>query len=396
MQNHETSSLIIVNSEKELNNAIDLVNKEQYTAIDIRASFTLTNNVNSIEKSVEIFSSNNCEIKDGGFGLLSIINGAYVCFSASSLGNGTSVVDGSTLVGKTGGSLSNLIIQNDGNFIINSGERFFIQNDITIQSGSNIAAGMLVDGILFNNGKISATQGIITTGAANQRNFIDSIKLGQPSICDLDLQSESYLKINSNIKLLAGKVTVNPICKVISDGTSSIWSKDVIKVIGNNIQDSGTIQGVSVNDIELIDGGLFCGMADNNGFCDFKNTKANTIINTSGIFDMGVSGICTVNYYKQQTGNLQLTLKDFSGNASLLKILNTLEISGGKFLIYSYLQYVPEGTKSQKIKIVESISTNINLQQLANIASFVSFPSGIAPSVEIDGNALYLILTVSS
>lgn len=401
MQNGETG-FIIVNSENELNNAIAFVNKGGASKIDIQTSFILTKNTNHIEKSVDIISSNNSELKDGGFTLLHIKNGAQVSFAVSSLGTGVNIVDGcgcgSALIGKTGGSLANLTVQNDGIFIVNSGERFFVQNEINILPGSGIAAGMRVDGILFNNGKISATQGIITTGAINQGSFIDSIKLGQPSICDLDLVSESYLKINSNIKLLAGKVNVNPMCSITSDGTSLIWSKDIIKVLGNNMQISGSIQGVNVNDIELIDSGLFCGVTNSaTGFCEFKNGKANSILNTSGVFDMGISGTCTVNYYKQINGTLQFTLKDFTATASLLKIFNGLSIEGGKFIISSYLQYIPPHTTTfQKIKIVESISNTINLQQLAKIVTFANFPTGVMPSVTVEGNYLYLILNIST
>jgi len=389
----------VVTTEAEFNNAINMVNQNQCSMIDIQASFTLTNDTNKITNSVGIMSSNSSRITDGGYAVLHISKGAQVTFSVNAGGgSGTCVIDGSgedsALIGKTGGAIANLMIQNDGVLVIEQPDMFS-----TSAININPISGMRIRGILLNSGPITVTESIIQAGPVQKSSYSaklmgkDNFQLAAPCFGALNLSYESYLMIASGITLLAGKTTVYPMCYISSDGTGSIWSKDKIDVMGSVMHASGMIQGVNVHYVELFNGGIFCGALNADGSAVFNNGKADRIQNTSGVFDMGISGNCTVGEYVQTGGTLQFEIPNFTGVASFLNISKSAEITGGKFLISSGLYFVPDGTTSQTIKLITAPNPDV-LNKLSSMVQFSSFPSGITPSVSVTGNTLNLVLTV--
>lgn len=393
---------VSVSSETELNAAIAKVNAGETNTIDIVASFSLSADTTAFQKDATVTSSTDSEIQDGGFAVLTVEQGAAVTYGVRASGTGRSIINGnrsnSRLKGVTGGALPNLTVGNDAGFEIPAGERFTIDGNLTL----GVYGGLILGGILFNRLPVVTAQSIITVkgtpeGQSGRSCLDEDLKLAQPAMGPLTLEDESFLKIDLGVFFIVGRTAIDKICQVSSDGTASLWSKDTIEVVGNNFQDPGSIQGTNVHKIELKDGGQFCGIvSDSHPHGVFNGNSAHTIINTSGDFQMGATGTCSVRNYQQSGGNLKFQIDNFKGLNAHLTLTDTVDVSGGTLEINAGIFFVPVGTKSTVSTLITAPGSSAGLQSLAQRARFNAFPDGITPSVRISGDALELVLTVSS
>lgn len=227
--------------------------------------------------------------------------------------------------------------------------------------------------------------------------------MAQPAIGDLTVGYETFLKIDPRTTLIAGKINVQTLGTILSDGTGAIWSSETITVSAQNwIQVPGTIQGVDVPKIELLpcdsNGGVYCGASNQASpyypYGYYLNGHADAIVNKGGTFSMGAHGTCTVDSYTQTAGTLKFHVLNFKGENSHLVLGSDSAATGGKLEIISYLQYVPDGTQSTSTKIISGPPAV--LESLRGLVSFDgSFPDGITPSLAIFGSDMHLVLTVS-
>eukprot|EP00903_Cladosiphon_okamuranus_P001782 g1780.t1 len=393
---------VTVSSEAEFNAAISKVNAGEASTIDIAASFSLSGDTTAFEKDAVVTSSTNSEIHDVGFAVLTVNLGACVTFGVRATGTGRSIINGngdnSCLKGVTGGALPNLTVGDDAGFEIPSGERFTIDGNLTL----GVFGGLKLGGILFNRLPVETAQSIIIVngtpeGQSGRNSLEEDLRLAQPAMGPLTLEDESSVKIDPGVFFIVGQTSINKICQVCSDGTASLWSKDTIEVVGNNFQDPGSIQGTNVHKIELKDGGKFSGViTGSHPHGVFNGNTAHTIINTSGDFQMGSTGTCTVKNYQQSGGNLKFQIDNFKGETAHLTLSETVDVTGGALEINAGLYYVPAGTQSTVSTLITAPGSSIGLQNLAQRARFNAFPDGLTPTVRISGDTLELVLTLSS
>jgi len=398
----DSTVILTVSNETEYNAAISKVNAGLAGTIDIVSSFSLSADASALTKSAVIRSSTNSEIQDAGFAALHARNGAVVTLGMRVTGTGTSIVDGQgkngKLVGVSGGALANLTVGDDATLEIPEGERFLVEGTLTL----GLQGGLVLAGILFNSLPVVTAQSLITVKgspeARSGRNSLDEeVLLAQPSMGPLDLSDESFLTIDPGVFLILGKTTIGKICQLSSNGTASVWSKDTIEVIGNNFQDPGSFQGTNVHKIELKDGGQFCGIvSDAHPHGVFNGNTAHTLTNTSGDFQIGAEGACTVKNYFQSGGNLKFQIDNFNGRTAHLTLSDTVDVTGGTLQINAGLYYVPPGTRSTVSTLITAPGSSAGLHDLAQRVQFNAFPDGITPSVEVSGDKLNLVLTVAS
>ncbi|MEM5582213.1 hypothetical protein WNZ15_07090 [Roseibium sp. AS2] len=403
-----TESIIqTVSTEAEFNSAIALVNSGQIQTIDVVGSFTLSADTTPIQKNAEIRSSTDSEIHDGGFSVIRVENGAQVMFSVRAKGTGTSHVDGpngTALMGIAGGSLAN-VFANNGLFHIPPGEMFSTEA-VSITNFAELKLG----GRLFNEGEVSVSSEslVIVENRPQDKSVRDSMvehyKTAEPAMgaLTMEYQSETFMTIPADTVVIVGKTTIDTLSKVSSDGTGTVWSADTIKVSGNNFQDPGEIVGTNVNKIELINSGRFCGKTSAtypHGV--FEGNTADTVINTSGDFQMGTMGSCSVKHYKQTGGDLRFVIDNFKGRTAHLTLWESVDVSGGTLEIIAGLFYIPDGTKSTVSTLITAPGSSAGLQELAQRVAFKGFHEiepnehlTLTPSVEVAGDRLNLVLTV--
>ncbi|POF31762.1 hypothetical protein [Roseibium marinum] len=396
------SGIYVVSNETEFNQAIDKVNAGGHDKINIVAPFTLTDNTRPFTKSAEVTSSTDSEIHDGGFSVVTVKNSAIVKFGVRSKGTGTSYVigpNGSALVGVSGGSLANLAVLESGKFKVPSGEKFSIGGALSLGHYSELTLG----GILYNNQPVTTDRSLVTVegslgSASNQDHEGEGILQAEPAMGPLILAGETFMTIAPDTVVILGKTKVDTICQIKSDGTGSVWSADTIEVVGNNLQDPGQIAGTNVSTIELKNGGLFCGRVSDGVF---DGNTADTIINTSGDFQMGAKGSCTVKDYKQTGGHLKFQIDNFEGHTAHLSLSETVDVSGGNLEIEARLYHIPDSTKSTVSTLITAPGSSAGLQELAHRVEFKGFHAiepnkklTLTPSVEVVGDKLNLVLTV--
>jgi len=397
-----THAAVTVSNETEFNAAISDANAGNANTIDIVAPFSLSADTTALKKNAEIRSTTNSEIQDGGFAVLTVEDGAEVTFGVRTTGTGTSIVNGqgdnSRLKGVSGGGLANLTVGNDAGFEVPAAEKFFIDGTLTL----GLNGGLVLGGILFNRLPVVTAQSLITVKGSPENGtgrscLEEDVHLAQPAMGPLTLCDESFVNIDPDVFFILGRSTIDKICQLSSDGTASVWSKDTIEVVGNNFQDPGSIQGTSVHKIELKDGGQFCGkISGTHPHGVFDGNTAHTITNTSGDFQMGSTGTCTVRNYCQTGGRLKFQIDNFKGQTAHLTLSETVDVSGGEFQINAGLYYVPAGTRSTVSTLITAPGSPTGLQNLVQHARFNAFPDGITPSLQISGDRLNLVLTVKS
>lgn len=378
------SKTYVVHSETDLNNAIATINAGGDTtcSIDVQSGFTLSADVTGVTSNVTILSSNGSIINDGGFSFLTITNNAKVRLSMNAGGTGTINLEGNgyqhenTLEGLTGGVVANVSIANNGCLLVNSGEVF--------QTGAvfiDPISGGTINGTLNNTGIITVSEGIIS----NQPNT-------QPVMNDVNLVWESYLKIAPGTVFSVGDATVQLICAITSDGTGTLESSGEILLIGdpNGFNLPGQITGVNVNgSLVLTSNGLYSGSIDSPST---PGGNATTVINKSGVFDLGHVGAWTVGTYHQTKGILKLSIPDFEGNAPLLTV-GSANFTGGAIHIDAEKYFVPPGTISTTMPIFNFVEFSSSVP-LASMVVFKNFPEGITPSIIQFENVFFLSLTV--
>ncbi|PVB61029.1 hypothetical protein [Labrenzia sp. 011] len=386
-----------VSTEAEFNSAIANVNSNQTQVIDIVASFTLSADTTPLNKNAKIKSSTGSEIFDGGFSVLTVENGAKVTFGVRSKGTGMSNVfgpNGSALIGVQGGSLAN-VTADQGLFHVPSGE-MFSAGGVSITNFAELKLG----GRLFNEREVRvSSESIVTVESGEQDNSVQDSQVEQyntaePAMASLimEYQSETFMTIPSDTVVILGKTTVDTLCQIQSDGTGTIWSNDTIEVSGNNFQDPGQIIGANVPKIELNNGGRFSGnISSTDPYGAFDGNTADTVTNTDGDFQMGTKGSCSVKHYKQTGGYLKFRIDNYEGHTSHLSILETLDVSGGVLEITA--ETYPDHPRSTVSTLITAPGPSSDLNKLAELVHFNSFPSNITPSLQVVGNELRLSLT---
>lgn len=391
MSNNETEvkvATVVVNSESELNAAIQKINNGGgITTINVETSFTLTANVTPITKSLKLMSSNGSSIHDGGFSVITIndaeaTNGANVFLAMDAGGTGMSYNNssgnGTTLIGMTGGVLANLT--NSGRFVVPAGHTFKV---------GEVIGSASVCGTLDNSKPVTCpqpytgVQNVDETGSAN--GVMNDIVLPSESEGMVTVQSETNFTIKS--------IQIGEVCMVNSNGTTcgTITTSGGITASGDEgLQNPGSVIGVNVSgELTLVKGGIYM---SNDIPQSVQGCTARTVINTNGLVELGSSGNWDFGSYTQTSGTLRFTIPNYKGGAPYLK-LGAGTFSGGMIEINAGKYYDPKGFDGEKIALMRaSIGFTGNIKTLVK---FNYFPTGIFPSVEIENNTLYLILSVA-
>ncbi|WP_075341001.1 hypothetical protein [Tenacibaculum agarivorans] len=382
---------VAVNSEQELNSAIQQINSGiGATTIDVQTSFTLTKNVETITESLQLTSSNNSKINDGGFAFITIednsVEGIKVFLSMDAGGTGTSKNltsgNGTTLIGLTGGVLANL--SNSGSFFIPEGHVFKV---------GEVIGSANVCGTLDNSKPITCPQPY--TGIMNVTSDGTTAN-GKMNDVILPPVSEGMVIVTEETNLSIKSIKLGELCSVNSSGNNcgTITTSDGIIAHGNNsIQTPGSVNGVNINGtLTLKDGGIYQ-YQSNETLTKEIGCKATEVLNESGLVELGSSGNWNFDTYIQTTGTLRFTIPNYKGGAAFLS-LNTGTFNGGDIEINAGKYYDPKGFNGEKIKLMQASKEFKG--DVTSLVKFNYFPEGISPSVEVKDNTLFLILSVNS
>lgn len=382
---------IVISTESGLNQAIAQINGgSPATTIDVQEAFTLTANVTGITASLTITSSNGSAINDGGYSFLNVSNGAVVSVSLQAGGSGLNYVDGSqvdsTIRGLTGGAIADVELTNSGKLLVDSSQTF--------QTGRVTFAGWPPSGVNAL-GRLDNLRPIVAAAYAVVSNA-NGLIYGDGRIGDLELcdQSQSDLKLAPGTVFTAGTITVGVSCAISGPKRGAALRCRQCIVRGDPPVAGATVSGIDVTTITLKAGGAYCGWVPPDADHGTVGATAGVIANEGGLFDLGTAGAWTVGHYTQTAGTLSVEVEDFDGVMSYLIIEDTARFDGGTISVNALKSFVAPGTETTRTKFITARS-GFSGKPIASLVQFNSFPAGVVPSVELVGNDLYLVLTVT-
>jgi len=361
---------MLVNNETELNSVIAEINSGSViNTIDIQSSFSLTADTINITKSMNISSSNNSVITDGGYAALHIKRGAVVTLKMKITGSGMSIIDGSgedsTLKGVTGGEIANLYVTNGGGLDVSLGENF---TTAAVTVDAAIGAGANISGILNNTQPMTLSGGIITNPE------------GHGQMNDLTMLYESFFNLTSNSTFKAKKVTASNICQISSDGTARLDASEGIVAKSTSWVYNGRVQGVNVDTIMLEKGGLYTGAK---GYQSTKGCNVGKVNNDKGTFDLGQKGNWNCGSYLHTDASLEAYLPNFNGDGPMLTIKDKGSFSGGTVDIHATIYYLPSHATGGSFVLISAPSGHMSGLH-TDMVKFHNFPSGVKAQAVIE------------